>query len=123
MATLRTDRDGFTVHLSRWETAGALHRGFFLRWQQVVDIEPTANLWSALRGIRAPGTGLPRVIMLGTMRHIGVKDFAAIYRDQPGVTIALHSAEFARLLISASTEQVANLVHGFQAARPTDLRT
>jgi hypothetical protein len=39
------------------------------------------NPWrrSVLKGIRAPGAAIPFVILLGTMRYRGGKDFTAIY--------------------------------------------
>ena len=41
--------------------------------------------WSSevLKGIRAPGTGFPFLILLGTMRYRGGKDFTAIYKKAP----------------------------------------
>jgi hypothetical protein len=54
-----------------------------------------------LRGIRAPGTGLPGVIALGTWRYRGGKDFAALYRGGPALVIELDGAEYRRLLVSA----------------------
>ena len=39
------------------------------------------NPWrkSVLKGIRAPGAAIPFVILLGTLRYRGGKDFTAIY--------------------------------------------
>lgn len=112
MASLRTTGEGLSIDLSGWERAGALHPSFTVPWRHVVWVEPTSNLWGCVRGIRAPGTGIPRVILLGTMRHNGLKDFAAIYRDLPGVVISLAGEKFARLLLSVPTEQVSAAVAG-----------
>ncbi len=39
------------------------------------------NPWrrSVLKGIRAPGAAIPFVVLLGTLRYRGCKDFTAIY--------------------------------------------
>ena len=39
----------------------------------------TDDVWSELRGMRAPGTGLRGVIALGTRRHALGRDFVAVY--------------------------------------------
>ena len=51
--------------------------------------------------MRAPGTGWPGTIALGTWRHDGVKDFCAVYRKGPGVVVELDNATYARLVVSA----------------------
>ena len=51
--------------------------------------------------MRAPGTGLPGVLALGTWRGNGGKDFAALYRGGPAVVVELEGAPFRRLLVSA----------------------
>jgi hypothetical protein len=114
MASLRITPQELRIDLTTKERIGALHGSFGVHWRDVVSVEPTSNLWSEVRGIRAPGTGLPGSILLGTMRHNGLKDFCAIYRQRPGVVIALSGAGFARLLISSPSDQVAAVVaaHG-----------
>jgi hypothetical protein len=53
-----------------------------------------------LRGIRAPGTGIPYVILLGTMRYKKKKDFTAIYRRRPVDIYTFKDCEFERWIIS-----------------------
>jgi hypothetical protein len=40
------------------------------------------NPWhrSVIKGFRAPGAAIPFVVLLGTMRYRGGKDFTAIYK-------------------------------------------
>jgi len=55
----------------------------------------------ALRGIRAPGTGIPGVIALGTRRFDGGKDFAAVRGDRSTVRVDLgDGSPFGRLVVS-----------------------
>ncbi|MGH3416410.1 MAG: hypothetical protein ACRDSS_08075, partial [Actinocrinis sp.] len=58
--------------------------------------------WSALRGVRAPGTGIPGVIAYGVRRLTGgAPDFAAVHGSGPAVRVELGPcARFRRLVIS-----------------------
>ncbi len=86
--------------LARKEEIGALKKSFSIPWSQVTNIARVDDLWSHLRGIRAPGTGLPGVIMLGTTRYEGLKDFNAVYGHKPGFVVTLNGNEFARVLVT-----------------------
>jgi hypothetical protein len=61
-----------------------------------IEIEETPWVREVLKGVRAPGTGIPFLIMLGTMRYRGGKDFVAIYRRKPAAIINFRSGEFKR---------------------------
>ena len=101
MATLIVQDGELVVVLSRWERAGALHGDVRVPLGSIEDVSVSAQPFGELRGLRAPGTGWPRVIALGTFRYSGSKDFAAIYRRKPAVIVRLRDAEFRRLLIAA----------------------
>ena len=64
-----------------------------------------AEPWKALRGIRAPGTGWPGWIMLGTARGTFGKDFVAVYRRRPAILVELTGQEFQRLLVCTADPQ------------------
>lgn len=55
--------------------------------------------WESVRGIRAPGTGWPGLIMLDTTRGRFGKDFAAVYRQRPAVLVELDGQKFQHLLV------------------------
>ena len=65
---------------------------------QVQSIQFIDELWSkdVLRGVRAPGTGLPYVVLIGVMRGKGYKDFCVIKRRKPGVIITFTSGKYER---------------------------
>lgn len=67
---------------------------------RTVAVEP--DPWCALRGIRAPGTGLPGVISYGVRRLTGDRpDFAAVLGRGPGVSVQLAPpCRFARLIVT-----------------------
>ncbi len=50
--------------------------------------------------MRAPGTGIPWVIMLGTTRGSFGKDFCAVYGRAPAVVMELEGAPFSRCLVT-----------------------
>ena len=113
MATLRTDGGDLVLALSRWERLGALHGDIRAPLSCVEDVAVTERPFGELRGIRAPGTGMPGVIALGTWRGRGGKGFAAVYRRQPGVVIRLRDSEFGWLCVSADDAQaVAERIRG-----------
>lgn len=101
MARLVVEGSDLVVRLNPLESVGALHRSVRVPLAGVVSVEPSEALWSRLRGLRAPGTGFPGVVALGTWRYSGGKDFAAVYRGR-GVIVELSGAQWKRLLVSVS---------------------
>lgn len=106
MATLEFGDSGVTVSLSMEERVGAVHGSVSATWDQVATVRDVPDLWPEIKGIRAPGTGLPGVVMLGTTRYDGGKDFCAVYKHRPGVVIDLTGHEFARLLVTGERPEL-----------------
>lgn len=100
MAELLIRPAGIRVHLGRWERMGAFHADLDIPVSQVKLTRAVDDAWTELRGVRAPGTGWPGVIALGTRRGRFGKDFAAVYGHRPGVVVELAGAEFQRLVIT-----------------------
>jgi hypothetical protein len=102
MAKLIREGNDLVLSLSFWEKLGALHSSPRTTIRSVAKIEFPEKLWSAqvLRGIRAPGTGIPFVLLLGTMRGMGYRDFVAINGREKGVILTLNSASFARWIFT-----------------------
>jgi hypothetical protein len=100
----RLDVDGtlLSLHLEPLERLGALHGDVTVALARVLAVRTSSEMWRELRGIRAPGTGFPYLIMLGTTRYRSGKDFCAVYRRGPGVVVDLADAEFSRLLVSVA---------------------
>ncbi len=106
MALLISQDGLLQVSLAGKEELGAFKKSFSVPLDQVSNIARVSDLWVHLRGIRAPGTGWPGVIMLGTTRYQGKKDFNAVYRHKPGFVVTLDGNDFARILITESAGQV-----------------
>lgn len=98
MAKVRVIDEELILELSFWERVGALHSSPRVSLNAVTKVEFIDNLWSnkVLRGVRAPGTGIPYKVLLGTMRGREFRDFTAIKGRGAGVEICLNEGPFER---------------------------
>ena len=94
--------DELILELSFWEKLGALHGSPRVAADAVEKIEFIDQLWgsSTLRGVRAPGTALPYVVLLATLRGRGYRDFVAMVGRGEGVVLTLKSGPFARWIFT-----------------------
>lgn len=98
MAHLVINEGKLRLNLSPLEILGAFHLSPEVSLSEVSSVEVVQNPWTrdVLKGFRAPGTGIPYVIMLGTMRYSQGKDLVAIYRRKPAAIITFNCGEFKR---------------------------
>ena len=102
MAALSVDGGQLNVELSGWERVGALRRSdVSVPMTAVVSVRRLDNARKGIRGWRAPGTGLPGVIALGSWRKRDFVDFVAVTGSKPGYVIELRGEHFDRLVISS----------------------
>jgi hypothetical protein len=94
MAQVIEENGELVIRLSFREKIFALHGN--------PRAKESENPWSkeVLRGVRAPGTGIPYVVLLGTMRFKGGKDFTAIYKRGPVRIYEFKAGEFKRWIVS-----------------------
>jgi hypothetical protein len=73
----------------------------------VTAVQTDLDPWCALRGVRAPGTGIPGMIAYGTRRMTGARpDFAAVHGQGPAVRVELApEAQFGRLVVTVDDPQ------------------
>ena len=97
MARVMREGNELILQLSFWEKMGALHSNPRTSIDAIEKIEFVDQLWgsSTLRGVRAPGTAIPYVVLLGTLRGLKFKDFVAMRGRGEGVIITLKSGPFA----------------------------
>jgi hypothetical protein len=102
MAKILKIGNELTLELSFWEKMGALHLSPRTSIDSIESIEFIDQLWgsSTLRGVRAPGTALPYVVLLGTLRGRNYRDFVAMKGRGEGVVITLKSGPFARWIFT-----------------------
>ncbi len=101
MADLRPDGDDLVLHLGTREKAEGFHGDIRVPLSSVTAVRVVDDPWGELRGMRAPGTGLPGVIAVGTRRGSFGKDFAAVHGQGPGVVVELDGTEYGRFVITA----------------------
>jgi hypothetical protein len=105
---LKVDGNRISYQLSRLEKIGACGGSPSANVANLVSYSREENPWGReiLRGIRAPGTGIPSVIMLGTMRHRKGKDFCVIYKKNPVLVLDFKDEKFERWVIPATVANV-----------------
>ncbi len=102
MAELTVDGTDLVLHLSTAEKAEGFHRDIRLPLSAVTDVRVVGSAWDGeLRGWRAPGTGVPNDIAVGTRRGGFGKDIAAVHGTGPAVVVELEGSEYGRLVLTA----------------------
>lgn len=99
MPRIEIDRGDLVVRLSALEKVGALRGDVRVPRKAVRDVRVADRPWDELRGVRAPGMGIPRVIMLGVTRGRGGRQFAAVYGNRPALVVDLQSGPLTRLIL------------------------
>jgi hypothetical protein len=119
MAELAIHEDELVVRLSPLERVAALHRDIRVPLAAVQAVCAEPDPWAALRGMRAPGTGLPGVMAFGVRRMTGARpDFAAVWGRRPAIRIELvPGSQFGRLVITV-TDPDATMIAVRRALRP-----
>ena len=100
VAHFEVDGDQLVLRLTTEEHLEGIHRDLELPRDSVASARVTDDVWSELRGIRAPGTGIPGVVAVGTRRGGFGKDFAVVHGKGPGVVIELTGQDFERIVIT-----------------------
>jgi hypothetical protein len=102
MAQVIEENGELVIRLSLGEKIFALHGNPRAKTVDLIATTESENPWSkeVLRGVRAPGTGIPYVVLLGTMRFKGGKDFTAIYKRGPVRIYEFKAGEFKRWIVS-----------------------
>ena len=103
--------DQIRYNLSWLENVGAFGRDPKSSLKKLVAVSRRENPWSSevLWGMRAPGTGFPFLIMLGTMRYLRGKDFCVVYRRRPVLLLEFEGERFGRWVIPASEANISIL--------------
>lgn len=90
MAELRVEDEQLVVRLSAWEKMAAIRNGFSVPIDAVAGVAVEEHPFKALRGVRAPGLGIPGVAAYGTWRWAkDRKDFVALHGPGPGLRVEL----------------------------------
>jgi hypothetical protein len=98
MATVHLTTETLTVQLSRGEKFAGLLRDLTVPLGAVSDVEVVPDALSAVRGVRAPGLGLPSR-RIGTWRRRGERSLVSVRRGQPGLRLRLTGQRFDTVLV------------------------
>lgn len=109
MAELTVQGGELVLQLSTVEEAEAIHGEVRVPLSAVREVEVLDDALGEVHGIRAPGTGFPGVVAVGTYLHAGARTFAVIHHGaRRGVRVRLEGAEFDALIVGcADPESVA----------------
>jgi hypothetical protein len=103
MAEVIEQGNQLVLKLSLIEKIFALHfKQLTVSKEKLISKKSYAKPWSTevLKGVRAPGTGFPYLILLGTMRYRGGKDFTAIYKKRPVSVYEFADYSFKRWIVT-----------------------
>jgi hypothetical protein len=101
VATLSVVGESLVVKMSWFERLEACHSDVSVKRSAVRDVRVVDSAWPELRGVRAPGTGIPGVVAVGTRRGGFGKDFAVVHGKGPAVVVELDGEKYARLVVTA----------------------
>ena len=114
VSTITVDGSTLTVRLSAVEKALGLLRDQVVPRSAVVDVEVVEDGLSAVRGIRAPGLGVPVLRKLGTWRGAGRTRFVDVRRGEPALRVTLRGHRYDELLLG--TPDAAELAASLRVA-------
>ena len=102
MAKVIEQSNRLVLKLNWLEKIGALHGNLVVDKSKLISKKSHAKPWSSevLKGVRAPGTGFPYLILLGTMRYKGGKDFTAIYKKRAVIVYEFADYSFKRWIVT-----------------------
>jgi hypothetical protein len=114
MATVQLTPTALTVHLTRGEKIGGLLRDLEVPLSSIRGVEVVDRPLAELRGLRAPGLGLPGVRAIGTWRHRGERAYVSIRRGEPALRVRLEGERYDTVLVG--TDDAARLATALSPA-------
>src|SRR5580698_11061007 len=100
MATLIVEGTDLVVKMAEIEKFEAVHTDVRVPLSTVRTVRVVDDAWPELRGIRAPGTGIPGLIAVGTRRGSFGKDFAVVHGREQAVVVELDGAAYSRIVVT-----------------------
>ena len=99
MATVTTTPRTLHVSPTRAERVLGLLRDLEVPLSAVQSVEVVPDGPAAVRGLRAPGLGLPGLRLIGTWRGRGERTLVSVRRGRPAVRVRLTGQRFDTLLL------------------------
>jgi hypothetical protein len=104
LSNVRIEGGQVHVHLNFAEKIGSLHGDLRFPRAAIRAVHIVEKPFNAIEGIRAPGTGVPGMIALGTWRAKGKRDFVIVYRGQRGIVVDVNGEVpgYQRIILSST---------------------
>jgi hypothetical protein len=104
MATIDITPQTLSVRFTTGERIGGLLRHIEVPREAVVSAQVEADGVSAVKGLRAPGLGLPGRRLIGTWRRVGEprRTAVCVSRQEPAVRVRLRGQKWDELLIGTA---------------------
>jgi hypothetical protein len=100
MAEIEIAGESIVVRLRGWEVVWAWRRRIAIPRANVRDarLDP-ANARRRPRGLRTPGSYVPRVLTAGTYRGRGYKEFWSVRHPERAITLDLTGSPFNQIIV------------------------
>jgi hypothetical protein len=100
VADVRVEGTEIVVALTALEKVEAVHGDVRLPLAALRGAEVLDDAIRAVHGLRAPGTGVPGMVAVGTFRASGEKLFAVVHHNTPrGVGLRFEGADFDEVIV------------------------
>ncbi|WP_282779632.1 hypothetical protein [Nocardia sp. CC201C] len=99
MADVRIEGDDLVIEPRGWHKVWALRRRLVVPKRAVRGVAIDPDMARRPRGIRLPGTYVPRVITAGTFLHRGERIFWDVRNPERAVVIDFSSGKYARAIV------------------------
>ncbi|WP_448627574.1 hypothetical protein [Geodermatophilus sp. URMC 64] len=99
MATLQRTDSALRLTFTRGEKIAGLVRDVEIPRSAVAAVSVETEPLTAVRGLRAPGLGLPGVRRIGTWRGHGTRTLVSVRRGQPAVRVELTGQRYPALIV------------------------
>ncbi len=106
MAELLIDDTSLTVELSAAEKLESVHGSLTVPRSAVRGVRAVPDGIAEVHGLRAPGTGVPGVLVAGTFRDHTGSTFAVCHHRRPAVVVELAGQAYDRLVVTVEDPQV-----------------
>ncbi len=100
MADIEVDGDVVVVALSAAERVEALHGDLRIPVASLDAVELVEDVVAGFHGLKAPGTALPGVVVVGTFYRDGRRTFIVGHRsERRGLRLALHGERYDEVVV------------------------
>ena len=105
MALLQLHPSVLSVRFTPAEKIAGLLRDLSVPRSAIRSAEVVPDGLAAVRGLRAPGLGLPGLRMVGTWRRLGTRSAVSVRRNRPAVLLRLSGQRYDSLLLDVDAPE------------------